>query len=44
MSMKILIRDLASINRMLFVVGGGACVSEMYSDGRRSRSFTTGGA
>ena len=44
MSMKTLIKDLASIDRMLFVVGGGACVSEMYSDGQTSRSFTTGGA
>ena len=34
MSMKTLIKDLASIDRMLFVVGGGACVSEMYSDGQ----------
>lgn len=39
MSMKSLIRELASINRMLFVVGGGACVSEMYSDGRTAPEF-----
>ena len=39
MSMKNLITDLASINRMLFVVGGGACVSEMYSDGQTEPQF-----
>lgn len=39
MSMKDLIKELASINRMLFVVGGGACVSEMYSDGQTEPEF-----
>ena len=39
MSMKKLIRELASIDRMLFVVGGGACVSEMYSDGQTEPEF-----
>ena len=39
MSMKELIRELASIDRMLFVVGGGACVSEMYSDGQTEPEF-----
>ena len=39
MSMKTLIKDLASIDRMLFVVGGGACVSEMYSDGKTEPQF-----
>ena len=39
MSMKRLIGDLAGIERMLFVVGGGACVSEMYSDGLTQPEF-----
>ena len=39
MSMETLITDLASIDRMLFVVGGGACVSEMYSDGKTEPQF-----
>ena len=39
MSIKELIRELASIDRMLFVVGGGACVSEMYSDGQTEPEF-----
>ena len=39
MAMKDLIRELASIDRMLFVVGGGACVSEMYSDGQTEPEF-----
>ena len=39
MSFESLIRELASIDRMLFVVGGGACVSEMYSDGQTAPEF-----
>lgn len=39
MVMKDLIRDLARIKRMLFVVGGGACVSEMYCDGETEPEF-----
>ena len=39
MTMQNLIKDLAAINRMLFVVGGGACVSEMYSDGSTEPEF-----
>ncbi len=34
-----LIADLARINRMLFVVGSGPCVSEMYSDGKTAPEF-----
>ena len=39
MSFRTLIRDLAAIDRMLFVVGGGACVSEMYGDGKTEPEF-----
>ena len=39
MAMEELIRDLAGVERMLFVVGGGGCVSEMYSDGRTAPEF-----
>ena len=39
MTMANLIRDLARIEKMLFVVGGGACVSEMYCDGETEPEF-----
>ena len=37
--MEELLKDLACINKMLFVVGGGGCVSEMYSDGKTEPRF-----
>ena len=39
MVMKELLKDLARIERMLFVVGGGGCVSEMYCDGKTKPQF-----
>lgn len=38
-SFQELLKDLARIPRMLFVVGGGACVSEMYADGKTAPKF-----
>ena len=42
MGMEDLIRGLAGVERMLFVVGGGSCVSEMYCDGRTEPEFHGG--
>jgi len=39
MGMQALLKDLARIKRMLFVVGGDGCVSEMYSSGKSEPSF-----
>jgi hypothetical protein len=39
-SFQELLKDLARIPRMLFVVGGGACVSEMYADGKTEPKFS----
>ena len=37
--MEGLLKDLAHLNKMLFVVGGEGCVSEMYSDGETEPTF-----
>ena len=37
--MQDLIKDLARLDKMLFVVGGGGCVSEMYGDGKTEPRF-----
>ena len=39
MDLERLLRDLAAVNRMLFVIGSEDCVSEMYSDGKTEPRF-----
>ena len=40
--MEELIMDLARIDKMLFVVGGGGCVGEMHGDGKIEPRFQQG--
>ena len=42
MEIEGLIRELASIDHMLFVIGGGDAVSEMYTDGITEPTFDNG--